>query len=34
MDFDQKKHGQKHNRVANEMLERATQNSGINFLRE
>jgi cytosine/adenosine deaminase-related metal-dependent hydrolase len=34
MDLDLKKHVQEHNRIANEMLERAIKNSGIDFLRE
>ncbi|NHZ87248.1 MAG: 8-oxoguanine deaminase [Planctomycetia bacterium] len=34
LDFNEKKHIQEHNRVAAEMLEKATQNSGINFIGE
>jgi len=34
MNFDLKKHAQEHNSVANEMLEKAINNSGIDFLRE
>ncbi len=32
--FDEKKHIKEHNRIAQEMLENAINNSGINFLRE
>jgi len=34
LDFDEKKHIKEHNRIAQEMLENAINNSGINFLRE
>ena len=34
LDFDEKKHIKKHNRVSAEMLKKATQNSGINFIGE
>lgn len=34
LDLDEKKHTKEHNRIANNMLEKATKNSGINFLRE
>ncbi len=34
LDFDEKKHIKEHNRIAQEMLENAINNSEINFLRE
>ncbi|MCJ7802895.1 MAG: 8-oxoguanine deaminase [Candidatus Marinimicrobia bacterium] len=34
LDFDEKMHIQEHNRVSNEMLKKASQNSGINFIGE
>jgi hypothetical protein len=34
LDFDENKHTREHNRIAQDMLEKATKNSGINFLRE
>jgi 8-oxoguanine deaminase len=34
LDFDEKKHIKEHNRVSAEMLIKATQNSGINFIGE
>ena len=34
LDFDEKKHIKEHNRVSAEMLKKATQNSGINFIGE
>jgi len=34
LDFDEKKHIKKHNRVSAEMLQKGTQNSGINFIGE
>jgi cytosine/adenosine deaminase-related metal-dependent hydrolase len=32
LDFDEKKHIKEHNRISAEMLKKATQNSGINFI--
>jgi HD-GYP domain-containing protein (c-di-GMP phosphodiesterase class II) len=34
LDFDEKKHIKEHNRVSAEMLKKASQNSGINFIGE
>lgn len=34
LNFDEKKHIQEHNRISTEMLKKATQNSGINFIGE
>jgi cytosine/adenosine deaminase-related metal-dependent hydrolase len=34
LNFDEKKHIQEHNRISAEMLRKATQNSGINFIGE
>jgi len=34
LDFDENRHIQQHNRVSAEMLSKATQNSGINFMEE
>lgn len=34
LDFNEKKHIKEHNRIAQEMLENATRNSGFNFIRE
>lgn len=34
LNFDEKKHIQEHNRISKQMIEKATQNSGINFIGE
>lgn len=34
LNFDEKEHIQEHNRISTEMLKKATQNSGINFIGE